>query len=424
MTGPDLTGPDLTGSHVSDATAGPSYRWVVLGAGVLAQAASAAVLQGLPGLAPALRTEFGLGLTGLGVLLGSVTLGLLSTLLLWGAAADRFGERRVMTAGLLMAVVALVGASRTTTVLSLMGCLVCAGAAGAAVNAASGRAVIGWFGPHERGMAMGVRQTALPVGAALAAALLPPVASTWGLDAAFLVLAGGCGVGGLVVAALVREAPRQSVRVAGGLAPAKDARIRRIGAVSFLLVIPQFAVVAFLAVYLVDEHDVSFGTAALLLAGVQLGGGACRIAVGRWSDRLGLRLQPLRRIALLTTTLFAALALSEAAGLSAAVPVLLVTGVAAISWNGLAFTAVGELAGPGRAGAALGLQNTAVALGAVLTAPVLGAVVDRSSWALGFALAGAAGLAAALLLARPAEDERPHPGIATGSTTTDGGSVG
>lgn len=68
-------------------TAAPSYRWVVLGAGVVAQAASAAVLQGLPGLAPQLREEFGLGLTGIGVLLGSVTLGLLSTLVLWGVAA-------------------------------------------------------------------------------------------------------------------------------------------------------------------------------------------------------------------------------------------------------------------------------------------------------------------------------------------------
>ncbi len=388
-----------------------SYRWVVLGAGVLAQAASAAVLQGLPGLAPALRTEFGLGLTGLGVLLASVTVGLLSTLLLWGLAADRFGERRVMTAGLLLAVAALISASRTTTVLSLMACLVCAGAAGAAVNAASGRAVIGWFGPQERGMAMGVRQTALPVGAALAAALLPPVASARGLDAAFLALAGGCGLGALVVAVLVREAPRQPARIAGGLAPARDPRIRRIGAVSFLLVIPQFAVVAFLAVYLVDEHGVSFGTAALLLAGVQLGGGACRIVAGRWSDRLGLRLQPLRRVALLTTALFGVLALCEAAGLRAAVPVLLLTGVAAISWNGLAFTAVGELAGPGRAGAALGLQNTAVALGAALTAPVLGAVVDRSSWAVGFALAGGAGLVAVLLLRAPARDEHPRPAV-------------
>jgi MFS family permease len=228
----------------------------VLGAGVVAQAASAAVLQGLPGLAPQLREEHGLGLTGLGVLLASVTVGLLSTLILWGALADRYGERLVMTVGLSIAVVALLGTTRTTSVAALMGCLVVAGAAGSSVNAASGRAVLGWFAASERGFAMGVRQTALPLGAGIAAAGLPPVALAGGLDAAFLVLAAGCLLGALVVVALVREAPSQPARVAGGLAPSRDPRIRRFGLVSMLLVVPQFAVVAFLVVYLLDEHGV------------------------------------------------------------------------------------------------------------------------------------------------------------------------
>jgi sugar phosphate permease len=379
------------------------YRWVVLGAGVVAQAASAAVLQGLPGLAPQLREEYGLGLTGLGVLLASVTVGLLSTLVLWGVLADRYGERVVMTVGLSIAVLALLATTRTTTVVPLMACLVVAGAAGSSVNAASGRAVLGWFGAQERGFAMGVRQTALPLGAGIAAAGLPPVALAGGLDAAFVVLAGGCLLGALVVVALVREAPSQPVRVPGGLAPIRDPRIRRLGLVSLLLVVPQFAVVAFLVVYLVDEHDVSPARAALLLAAVQLGGGAGRIVAGRWSDRLGLRIVPLRRLALGITSLFVLLAGLEALGLRAAVPLLLLSGVIAISWNGLAFTAVGELAGPGRAGTALGLQNTAVALGAALTAPLLGAVVDRSDWAVGFALASMCALVAFLLLRRVAE---------------------
>ncbi len=385
-----------------------SYRWVVLAAGVVAQAASAAVLQGLPGLAPQLRTAYRLGLTGLGVLLASVTLGLLSTLVLWGVAADHFGERRVMTVGLLLAVVALLGARSTTTVGPLMACLVAAGAAGASVNAASGRAVLGWFAPAERGFAMGVRQTALPLGAGIAAAGLPPIALAGGIDRAFLVLAGGCLVGAAVVVAFVREAPTQEAKVAGGLPPVRDARIRRLGLVSLLLIVPQFAVVAFLVVYLVDEHDVAIGTAALLLAGVQLGGGALRIVAGRWSDRLSLRVVPLRRVAAVITGLFVLVAVSEAADLSLVVPLLLLTGVVAISWNGLAFTAVGELAGAGRAGTALGLQNTAVALGAALTAPVLGAVVDASTWAFGFGLAAVAGGAAVLLLRAPAAAE-PRP---------------
>ena len=87
---------------------------------------------------------------------------------------------------------------------------------------------------------------------------------------------------------------------------------------------------------------------------------------------------------------------------------LLLSGVAAISWNGLAFTAVGELAGAGRAGTALGLQNTAVALGAALTAPVLGAIVAASTWAVGYALAALCALTGALLLRTPARGEAPR----------------
>ena len=385
------------------------YRWVVLGAGVAAQAASAAVLQGLPGLAPQLRDEFALGLTGLGVLLASVTFGLVATLALWGAAADRFGERRVMTAGLLLASAALAAATRTTTALALGACLVVAGAAGASVNAASGRAVLGWFAPAERGFAMGVRQTALPLGAGIAAAGLPPLAGARDLDAAFLALALGCLVGAAVVALLVREAPSQPVREPGGRSPARDPRIRRMGAVSFLLVVPQFAVVAFVVVYLVDEQSVPAATAALLLAAVQFGGGAGRIVAGRWSDRLGLRVVPLRRVAVAVAGLFVLVAVLLVDGGPVVVPVLLVAGVVAISWNGLAFTAVGEMAGPGRAGTALGLQNTAVALGSAVAAPVLGAVVDRTSWATGYAVAASCAVLAVLLLRPLVRGERPAP---------------
>ena len=384
-----------------------SYRWVVLAVGVTAQASSAAVLQGLPGLAPALRSEYGLSLTGLGVLLGSVTLGLVATLVLWGAAADRYGERRVMTGGLLLTSAALLAATRTTTAGPLLACLVLAGAAGASANAASGRAVLGWFPPEERGFAMGVRQTALPLGAGLAAAGLPPLAVARGLDAAFGALAAGCLLGAVVVAVWVREAPGQRVRTAAQGSPLRDPRVRRLTLVSGLLVVPQFAVVAFLVVYLADEHGFAVATAALVLAAVQLTGGAGRIVAGRWADRSGVRLDPLRRLAVAVTASFAVLAVLAAVGGRAVVPALLVAGVVAISWNGLAYTAVGELAGPARAGTALGVQNTAVATGAALTPPLLAALVERTAWPLGFAAAGVAALAATVLLAPLVREEVP-----------------
>jgi sugar phosphate permease len=380
----------------------------VLAAGVVAQASSAAVLQGLPGLGPQLRSDYHLSLTGLGLLFGSVTVGLVSTLLLWGAAADRFGERLVMGSGLLLATAALLAATQTTTVAPLALCLMAAGAFGASVNAASGRAVFGWFPPEQRGLAMGVRQTALPLGAGLAAAVLPPLASRHGLDLAFIVLAGFTAAGAVVVLLLIREAPTQPSGGVSGPHPASDPRIRRMAGISLLLVVPQFAVVAFLVVYLHDEQGFSVSAAALVLAAVQLVGGAMRIVAGRWADHLGLRVVPLRRIAVVTAALFSLLVVLTATR-GPVVPVLLLAGVFAISWNGLAFTVVGELSGPGRAGAALGFQNTAVALGAVITPPLLASVVETTSWSVGWAVAGLAAAAAVVGLGPLAITERPHP---------------
>jgi MFS family permease len=72
----------------------------VLAAGTAAQATFSAVLLGLPVLAPTLRTELDLSVSEVGIVLGSVWIGPVLTLLPWGLAADRVGERAVLALGL------------------------------------------------------------------------------------------------------------------------------------------------------------------------------------------------------------------------------------------------------------------------------------------------------------------------------------
>src|SRR3954451_9895440 len=144
---------------------GSRYRWTVLAVGTGAQAATSAYFQGLASIAPALRQANGLSLTGLGLLLAAPTAGLVLTLLAWGRASDRFGDRAVMTVGLTGSAGCLAGAALAHGAVTLGLLRVGAGAVGASVNAASGRAVLAWFTSSQRGMAMGIRQTAAPVGA-------------------------------------------------------------------------------------------------------------------------------------------------------------------------------------------------------------------------------------------------------------------
>ena len=166
------------------------YRWTILALGTVAQASYSAVFLGIPVLAPQLRDEYGLSLTQVGVVLAAVSIGSVATLLPWSLLTDRLGERRVLASGLAAASVALAAAAFTSGYVLLVTTLVIAGAAGASVNAASGRAVMGWFAPSERGLALGIRQTALPLGGAAAALFLPPIAAVGGTQAGLLVLAG------------------------------------------------------------------------------------------------------------------------------------------------------------------------------------------------------------------------------------------
>ena len=73
------------------------YRWTILAVGVGAQTAISALRQGLPSLGPTLQSHFHLSLTQIGVVLGSVNVGIVLTLLAWGVLADRRGERPVAT---------------------------------------------------------------------------------------------------------------------------------------------------------------------------------------------------------------------------------------------------------------------------------------------------------------------------------------
>ncbi|MDO1485106.1 MFS transporter [Rhodococcus rhodochrous] len=409
MTQAELQAPS---SQPRNSPAPRHYKWVVLAAGVFAQASAAMVLQGLPSLAPAFRSQYSLSLTMLGLVLAASTAGLLIALVPWGVLADRIGERWVMTIGLTSAATALVTAGTTDRVGPLIAALVAAGTACASVNAASGRAVLIWFPRAQRGFAMGARQTAIPLGAAIAALTLPAVESRWGLTGAFTTIAVTCTVAAVVVAALVRERPAEDPdgpdpATAPGESAADDRRTARwLCTVSALLVVPQIAIVSFMVVYLVDHLDVSLGVAAALLALVQFGGGMMRLILGFWSDRSGRRVHPLFVIASITALLFVVLVPATIVGGPVALVVLVCTGFSAVSWNGLAFTAVGELADRRRIGLMLGIQNTAVAAGMMLTPPALGALLDRTTWPAAFGAVAAIATIAVLVLSRLARTER------------------
>jgi sugar phosphate permease len=393
---------------MSDAIGVPDpRRWVALAIGSGAMTAGCAFQFGMPYLIPALRAG-GLSLEQAGILVACPMAGLLCTLIAWGAAADRWGERLVLSAGLAMAGAALLGAAQAAGPAALGVCLALAGAGGASVHAASGRLILGWFTASERGLAMGARQTAQPLGVAAAALALPPLAAAGGLRSPLLALAAGCLVMSALVAAFVRDPGRPPGEDGGRRAksPYRTPVLYRIHAASALLVVPQFAVATFALVYLVDARGWDAEPAGRVLAVVQVGGALARVGAGAWSDVVASRLRPMRLLAGLTCAVMLALAIGAHAGSGAAVAALLIAGVSTVSTNGLAYTAVAEYAGRSWAGRALGVQNTGQNLLAAATPPLLAQLVHGADYTAAFAVAAGFPLIAAALIPVAAERVR------------------
>lgn len=378
------------------------YRWTILGAGVVAQASFSALLIGLASIAPAIQHRYDLSLAQVGVVLAAVNIGTVVTLFPWGLLADRIGERKTIGVGLTGCGTAVAGAAFAGSFGALIAFLALGGALGGCVQSASGRAVMSWFAPAERGLALGIRQTAVPLGGAIAAVLLPALAAGPGLRSAFIALAIGSGLGAAVGLALLRDAPAGELE-AELVRPLRDRRLWLLCGGSTLYLAGQFAILGFVVLFLHEHRGFSNRAAAGVLAAVQVLGGVARIVAGRWSDRLRKRIVPLLWIGV---SLAAALVLSSAlvdASLWLLVPSLLVAGTFGLSWNGLSYTAAAERAGAARSGAAIGIQQTTLAMGSIVFPIAFAAVVDAASWRLGYLLVALCPLAGFVALRPLAE---------------------
>jgi MFS family permease len=355
----------------------------VLAAGTLAQASFSTVSFAVAVLAPALRDRYDLTLTEIGVAFAAEWIGLTFALLPWGFAVDRWGERWTLAGGLGLSAAFLVGAAFAPSFAWLVVLLGLTGIAGGSVQSGSGRAVMRWFTPDERGFALGVRQTAVPLGGGIAAAVVPLLD---GPRAGFLFLAGFVLLGAVVGGVMLRSDAAEHVELDDVEVSLHDRRLWALCGASGLYVAAQVATMSFLVLFLVDEHGWSTGSAAAVLAAGQVLAAVLRISVGRWSDTLGSRVRPLLRVGVAIAVSLALVAAAATAAGWVLVPLLVVSTGLSMAWNGLSFTLAAELGGR-RSGAAIGLQQTTLSATGVVAPILFAAVVSATSWRAGFALA-------------------------------------
>jgi MFS family permease len=375
----------------SPAVLSAAARWTVMGVSLFVTASAFLFINGIAFLIPALQTSRGIQLPEAGLLSSMPSWGMVATLVLWGYVLDHVGERLVMTAGSALTAAAAYAAASVHSMVWVGVYLFLGGMAAASCNTAGGRLVSAWFPPHQRGLAMGIRQTAQPLGIALGALVMPALAER-GPRAGLMLPALVCTVAAVASAIGIVNPPRKSRETATAQELASPYRgstvLWRIHAVAGLLMIPQTVTVTFMLVWLMSDHGWSVGVAGAWVTVSQLLGAAGRIAVGRWSDRVGSRMRPVRIIATAAASTLFLLALADHFNSRYEVPLMVAISVIAVLDNGLEATAITEFAGQFWSGRALGIQNTTQRVMAAAGPPLFGALIAAATYPTAWALCG------------------------------------
>lgn len=383
---------------MSVSSIGTARRWSMLVIALTSTTCANVFINGAAFLIPTLHADRGLDLAKAGLLSSMPSFGLVITLIAWGYLVDRFGERIVLTVGSALTAAAAFAAASADSLIAVGAFLLLGGMAAASSNSASGRLVVGWFPPKQRGLVMGIRQTATPLGVGLGALVIPRLAESHGVTAALLFPAAVCALAAVMCALGVIDPPRPPRHEAPKEHLANPYRgsslLWRIHAVSVLLVVPQAVLWTFMLVWLMTDRGWTAASAGLLVTITQVLGAAGRIAAGRWSDVTGSRLKPIRAIAAAAATAMALLALTDWLHSPISVALIVIASVITVSDNGLAFTAIAEIAGPFWSGRALGTQNTSQHLASAIASPLFGAVISVLGFPAAFAVSAMLPLAA------------------------------
>lgn len=390
--------------------------WAPLAITLAIQAMVAMALLTLPAMAPRVAEAVATSATYIGLYIALAYAGAMIASLVSGAAVGRYGPIRVSQIGCVVCAIGLAcGAIPSLWTIALGALLV--GLGYGPVTPASSHLLARTTPAHRMSLVFSVKQTGVPLGGALAGAIVPSLQLVAGWQAALLAVAGAC-VASAVAAQSLRaqfDADRDPSRALGlgnFLQPVRmvlsERPLRMLAGCSFIFSMAQLSLTTYLVTFLTGNLGYGLVAAGAVLSFSQAGAVFGRVLWGYVSDRwLGAR----RMLALLATVM--ALCSVATALLHPGLPqvlvlaVLFVFGASAIGWNGVYLAAVARQAPAGMAGMATGGTLAVTFFGVVLGPPLFGGLSGLfDSYRAGFAALAVPLALCALALWRRAPRER------------------
>ncbi|MEC1892262.1 MFS transporter [Cytobacillus firmus] len=252
------------------------------------------------------------------------------------------------------------------------------------------RGIIYWFPLKKRGTAMGIKQTGITAGSALASLILLPLSVSFGwrfvlLIACLLLLAGG-----FVSYHFYRDPPELEQAKSSSMnilqfyrsmfKMFKNKALMLINFSALGLNGTQMCLNTYIVLFAYEQLKIPIILSGLLLVISEVFGTIGRLAWGIISDRL---FDGKRVIILMIITIITALASAAAAFISSApfwviAPITALFGFAASGFNGIWMNLASELVPKEQAGISSGISITLGSAGAIIIPPLFGYIVDQT----------------------------------------------
>ncbi len=356
---------------------------MVLVATLAVQSLVAMSLLTLPVVAPLVADSLDVSATLLGTYIGIAYLAAMTASLLSGGVVRRYGAIRTSQIGLLLCAIGLGLSAIPYVACTALGALF-VGLGYGPITPASSHLLIRSTAPERLSFVFSLKQTGVPLGGVLAAAIVPGLAELSNWQSAVVAVA----LSSLVCAIWIQplgqslDADKDSQQKLsfgnGFLEPLRLVfalpGLKALAGVSLLFSITQLSVMTYIVTCLHQDMGVDLVSAGLLAALAQVAGVWGRIQWGYMSDR---GLGPIRSLAMIACIIAACsllLPLSTAWPLWLLALLLFTYGFCSIGWNGVYLAEVARQAPAGRASMATGGTLSITFLGNVLGPPAFGAI--------------------------------------------------
>ena len=326
-----------------------------------------------------------------------------------GAFITRYGAIRVCQVSMLFAAVSMAVMALASPVAAILSAALL-GMAHGPFNPASAQILVKVASPRWRPLIFSIKQTGVPLGGALAGALIPLLVIAVGWRGAVLAVSAI----GLVVLMLLQplrrifDSDRKHGQPLSRISIAAPLRVvfaqpalRGLAMVAFAYAGCQSSVGAFYVLYLVQDASMPLVQAGLAFAFLQTGGVFGRILWGAVAGRFVSSRKLLALLGITTAVLVAGTAALTSDWSFGVISILgFILGASSFGWNGVFLAEIATRAPEGQISEATGGVQFVMFGGVVVMPPIFGALVSATqSYTAAFFIVAAAALLAGVYLA-------------------------